>query len=53
MIKTVRPSECSRANGRRIEDSTRYVKTLLSRVKEIQNVANETGYEIKVVRKLT
>lgn len=51
MIEAIGPTECSRANGRRPQDGTRYVRSLLARVEEIENIANHAGYEIIIRRK--
>jgi len=47
---SVGPTECSRANNRRPEDGTRYLRALTERANQIERVALHTGKTIVVVR---
>lgn len=49
-LTSVGPTECSRANNRRPEDGTRYLRALTDRAAQIDNVATHTGQTIVVVR---
>jgi len=49
-LTDVGPTECSRANNRRPQDGTRYLRTLTSRAAEIERVAEHSGKAIIIVR---
>lgn len=48
MLDTIGPANCSRAVGRRIQDGTRYLNGLKTRVDQLEQIAEAGNFKIIV-----
>lgn len=50
MLTDIGPTEASRSVGRRPQDGTRYIATLQKRIDELDQIAEDNGFQLIAVR---